>query len=71
MADRIPWIIWPFWALWKLLAAILRLTGRLVAFFIGLALLIAGVVLCFTFLGLPVGVPLAAVGLLLLVRGLF
>jgi hypothetical protein len=71
MSDRMPWILWPFWAVWKLLETVLKLTGRLVALALGLALLISGVVLCFTVLGLPVGLPLAAVGLLLLVRGLF
>lgn len=71
MAGDIPWLFWPFWALWKLLEAVLKLTGRLVAITVGLAFLIAGVVLCFTVLGLPAGLPLAAVGLLLLVRGLF
>ncbi len=71
MPERVPLLLWPFWALWKLLEAILKLTGRLVAISLGLALLIAGVALCFTVLGLPVGLPLAAVGLLLVVRGLF
>lgn len=71
MSDRMPWILWPFWAIWKLLETVLKLTGRLVALALGLALLISGVVLCFTVLGLPVGLPLAAVGLLLVVRGLF
>lgn len=71
MSDRMPWILWPFWAIRKLLETVLKLTGRLVALALGLALLISGVVLCFTVLGLPVGLPLAAVGLLLVVRGLF
>jgi len=71
MATKVPIIFWPFWALWKLLEAVLKLTGRLVALVLGLALLITGVVLCFTVLGLPAGLPLAAVGLLLVVRGLF
>ncbi len=71
MPQNVPFIFWPFWALWKLLEAVLKLTGRLVALSVGLALLIAGIVLCFTVLGLPAGLPLAAVGLLLMVRGLF
>lgn len=54
-----------------MLEAILKLTGRLAAIVVGLSLLIAGVALCFTVLGLPVGLPLAALGLLLVVRGLF
>jgi hypothetical protein len=71
MSNSVPLIFWPFWAIWKLLETILKFTGRLVAITVGLAFLIAGMVLCFTVLGLPTGLPLAAVGLLLVVRGLF
>lgn len=57
--------------LWKLLAGIIRLTGRLVAVVIGFALLAAGIALCFTIIGLIVGIPFIIFGFLLMVRGLF
>lgn len=65
------WYLWPFVAIWRLLAAILSLTGRVVGLVLGLALLFSGLVVTLTVLGAVVGVPLMIVGLLLIVRGLF
>ncbi len=64
-------LTWPFILLWKLLAGIIKLTGRLVAVLLGFAFLAAGIVLCFTVIGMAVGIPLLVVGVLLMVRGLF
>lgn len=69
--EHVPWIFWPIAAVWDLLAFVLRLTGRMVAGVIGLALLTGGVLLTFTIVGAPIGIPLAVVGLLLLFRSLF
>lgn len=66
-----PWILWPFVALWDLLAFVLKLTGRLVGVVLGLVLMIAGIVLCFTIVALPVGVPLIVLGFALMLRGVF
>jgi hypothetical protein len=66
-----PWILWPFWALWKLVAGIVAGTGRLVAAILGLVFMIVGVVLTATIIGAIVGVPLIIFGLLLMLRGLF
>ncbi len=66
-----PWILWPFVALWDLLAFILKLTGRLVAAVLGLVLMIVGLVLTVTLIAAPVGIPLIIFGFLLMVRGLF
>lgn len=68
---RIPWILWPFYAIWRLLTFILELTGRLVCAVLGLAMMMGGVALTLTVAGAPVGIPLAALGLLLLARALF
>ncbi len=70
-ARGYPWILWPLVALWNLLAFILKLTGRLAGVMIGLALMIAGIVLCFTVIGLPVGLPLIILGFSLMLRGIF
>ncbi len=64
-------LTWPFVALWKLLAGIMQLTGRLLAVLLGFALMTAGIALCFTIVGLIAGIPLAIAGGLLMVRGLF
>ena len=66
-----PWILWPFVAFWDLLAFVLKLTGRLVGTILGFALMITGVVLCFTLVGLPLGIPLAMLGGALMLRSIF
>ena len=68
---RTPLLLWPFVALWDLLTFVLRLTGRLVAAGLGLVLLIVGVVLIVTVIAIPVGVPLALLGFLLMLRSIF
>ena len=69
--GKVVWYLWPFVALWRLLAFILELTGRI----LGLALVIVGIVLSLTLsltvVGAIVGIPLAIFGLMLMVRGLF
>lgn len=69
--SHIPWYLWPFAALWKLLAVIVEMTGRLVAMALGIVLIIVGVIVSLTIIGAIVGIPLAVVGLLLLLRGIF
>jgi hypothetical protein len=69
--KHIPWYLWPFAALWKLLATIVELTGRFVAMVLGIVLIIVGVIISLTIVGAIVGVPLAIIGLLLLFRGMF
>jgi hypothetical protein len=69
--QHIPWYLWPFAALWKLLAVIVEMTGRFVAMVLGLVLILAGVLVSLTIVGAIVGIPLAIIGLLLLLRGIF
>jgi hypothetical protein len=66
-----PWYLWPFAAIWKLLAVIVELTGRLLAMILGIVLMIVGILISLTFVGAIVGVPLAIVGLLLFLKGIF
>ncbi len=68
---NIPWIFWPFYALWKLLTLILNITGRIICACIGLALMAAGVAASLSIVGAIIGLPLAAFGFLLLIRSLF
>lgn len=65
------WLLWPFVALWKLVAGIVTATGRLVAAVLGLVLMIVGVVISLTIVGAIVGIPLIIFGFLLILRGLF
>ena len=68
---RIPWILWPFVAVWRMLTMILALTGRIICAVLGLVFMAVGVTVSLSIVGAPLGVPLAAFGLLLLVRSLF
>ena len=68
---RTPWIFWPFVALWDLIAWIVRLVGRLLAVVLGSILMILGLLLSITVIGAFLGVPMAALGFLLVMRGLF
>ena len=69
--KHIPWYLWPFAALWKLLAVIVELTGRFVAMVLGIVFIVVGVIVSLTIVGAIIGIPLAIVGLLLLFRGMF
>ena len=69
--KQIPWYLWPFAAIWKLLAVIVELTGRFIAMVIGILLMILGGVISLTIIGAIVGVPLAIIGLLLFLKGIF
>jgi hypothetical protein len=66
-----PWYLWPFAASWNLLTILLDLTGRLVAVMLGAVLMLAGGLLCLTVIGVVVGIPLAILGLVIVLRGLF
>ena len=66
-----PWYLWPFAALWRLIATIVELTGRFVAMVLGLVFIIVGVIVSLTLIGAIVGIPMAIIGLLLFLKGIF
>ena len=68
---RTPWLLWPFVALWNLIATIVSLTGRVLAITLGLVLMLVGVVISITIVGAVIGIPLFVFGGLLVVRGLW
>ena len=69
--SRVPWILWPFYAIWKLLTLILEILGRILCALAGIALMATGVAISLSVIGAPLGVPLAAFGFLLTIRALF
>ena len=69
--NRVPWYLWPFAALWRLIATIVGLTGRFVAMVVGLVFIIVGVVVSLTVIGAIVGIPMAIIGILLFLQGIF
>ena len=68
---KIPFLLWPFWALFQLVLWILEFTGRLVGAILGLVIVIVGVVLSITVIGAIIGVPLIILGLMLTVKAIF
>lgn len=69
--QHIPWFLWPFVALWRLIATIVGLTGRFVAMVLGLVFIIVGVIVSLTVIGAIIGIPMAIIGLLLFLKGIF
>jgi len=69
--KSVPWYLWPFWAIWRLVTFIVELSGRLVAVILGVLLMVAGALVSLTVIGLVLGVPLIIIGFLLVLRGLF
>ena len=65
------WLLWPFAAVWKLLATILLITGRVLGIILALGLMAVGIVLTMTVAGAPVGIPIAILGLLLMIHSVF
>ena len=68
---QVPWLLWPFYAIWRLLTLILEITGRIICAVLGLALMAAGVAVTLSIVAAPIGIPLVVFGFLLLIRALF
>ncbi len=69
--SSVPILLWPLYAIWRLLTLILNLIGRVISALVGIALMVGGVAITLSVVGAPVGIPLASLGFLLLVRALF
>ena len=67
----VPWLLWPFYAIWRLLTFVLNITGRIICMVLGVALMMGGVALSLSVVAAPLGIPLTALGFLLVVRALF
>lgn len=68
---RVPILLWPFYAIWRMLTFILNVVGRLICALLGLAVMIAGVAITISVIGAPLGIPLVVLGFLLVIRALF
>ena len=69
--GHVPILLWPFYAIWRLLTFILNVIGRVLCALFGIALMIGGVTITLSVVGAPLGIPLASLGFLLLIRALF
>ena len=71
-SDRnVPILLWPFYAIWRLVTLVLELVGRILCAVLGLGIMAAGVVITISVVAAPIGIPLAIFGFLLIVRALF
>lgn len=68
---HIPLPLLPFWWLWLLICGIVGFTGRIIAILVGFVFIMVGILVSATIIGLIVGIPLIAIGVLLVFRGLF
>ena len=68
-------MLWPFVAVgrtsWYAATALTNAIGILLALVLGFALTGLGVMLCMSFVALPIGLPLTFVGMILLIRALY
>jgi len=69
--EKVPLLLWPFYAIWRLVALILEITGRVLGVILGLVLLTVGLLVSLTVIGAVIGIPLMILGMLLMLRGLF
>lgn len=70
-AKKIPFLLWPLWALFQFAVWILKFTGRLLGAILGLTILIVGFVLSATIIGAIVGIPMIILGGMLMFRSIF
>jgi len=66
-----PLLLWPFVAVWSLLAIVISIIGRLLAMIFGLVLTIIGIGLVVTSISVPIGIPVAILGSILMIRSMF
>ncbi len=72
VAEReFHWILWPFVAIWRMLTWVLRVTGRIVCAVLGIAFMAIGVAISLSIVAAPLGIPVAVLGMLLMIRALF
>jgi len=69
--KKVPWFLWPFAAIWELLALVINITGRLLGILLAIGLMAVGIVVTMTVIGAPLGIPLVILGFLLMVRSIF
>jgi len=69
--SKIHWFLWPFAAVWHLLGLVLSIIGRIVGIILGLGLMAVGIAFTMTVAGAPLGIPVAILGFLLMIRSIF
>lgn len=70
-SKKVPWFLFPFWLIWRLVIGIIKFTGRLVGAILGFVLIICGIIISLTIIGAIIGIPLIIFGLLLMLKAIF
>ena len=70
-ARTIPWLLWPFVIVWRLLELVFIVTGRILGILLALGLMVVGIAIAMMTAGAPLGVPIAVLGFLLMIRSIF
>jgi hypothetical protein len=68
---RVPILLWPVYFVWRMVSFVLEAVGRVACVVLGFILLATGIVVSLTLVGVPIGIPLAAIGTLLMLRAFF
>ncbi len=68
--QRVHWLLFPFWIIWRFVIWVIEVTGRLIGAILGLVLLIVGVLLSLTVIGAIIGIPLIIFSIMLIIRSL-
>ena len=69
--SHVPVLLWPFYAIWRLLTFVLEFVGRVLCALLGIGMMVFGVAITLSVVGAPLGIPLASFGFLLLIRAIF
>lgn len=64
-------LFWPFILIFKLVEAIIKLTGVFLALILGLVFMAIGFLLTLTIVGAILGIPLIILGIGLIIKGIF
>lgn len=68
---RVPLLLWPFYAMMQLVIWILKVTGRLLGFLLGMVMIVVGIAFSATVIGAILGVPLVILGGMLAWKSIF
>lgn len=68
---RVPLLLWPFYAMMQLVIWILKVTGRLLGFLLGMVMIVVGIAFSATVIGAILGVPLVILGGMLAFKSIF
>lgn len=64
-------LLLPFKLVWILAGLVFSLCGKLATAGIGVVVMLVGLILCITLIGLPLGIILLILGLVLCLKGIF